>query len=125
MPPHKIRQELLTLDEAAEVIRQYNITLLPADLSRHALHGDLPLSVYFPSPAQPAFGSGRIAPGTMLAVHYSYCRLRQQHLSADPGRAYGQNCAPENQNSLVRVILVGSSHIPPVMVFAVQGHMLF
>ena len=25
-----------------------NITLLPADLIRHALHGDLPLSVYFP-----------------------------------------------------------------------------
>lgn len=50
MPPHKIRQEWLTLDEAAEVIRQHNITLLPADLIRHALHGDLPLSVYFPSP---------------------------------------------------------------------------
>ncbi|WP_253912692.1 hypothetical protein [Salmonella bongori] len=31
MPPHKIRQEWLTLDEAAEVIRQHNITLLPAD----------------------------------------------------------------------------------------------
>ncbi len=30
MPPHKIRQEWLTLDEAAEVIRQHNITLLPA-----------------------------------------------------------------------------------------------
>ena len=50
MPPHKIRQEWLTLDEAAEVIRQHNITLLPADLIRHALHGDLSLSVYFPSP---------------------------------------------------------------------------
>lgn len=50
MPPHKIRQEWLTLDEAAEVIRQHNITLLPADLIRHALHGDLPISVYFPSP---------------------------------------------------------------------------
>ena len=50
MPPHKIRQEWLTLDEAAEVIRQHNITLLPADLIRHALHGDLLLSVYFPSP---------------------------------------------------------------------------
>jgi hypothetical protein len=50
MPPHKIRQEWLTLDEAAEVIRQHNITLLPADLIRHALHGDLPLSVYFPLP---------------------------------------------------------------------------
>ena len=50
MPPHKIRQEWLTLEEAAEVIRQHNITLLPADLLRHALHGDLPLSVYFPSP---------------------------------------------------------------------------
>ncbi|MEP8538970.1 hypothetical protein ABKV31_16890 [Enterobacter asburiae] len=50
MSPHKIRQEWLTLDEAAEVIRQHNITLLPADLIRHALHGDLPLSVYFPSP---------------------------------------------------------------------------
>ncbi|MGL3378054.1 hypothetical protein [Salmonella enterica] len=50
MPPHKIRQEWLTLDEAAEVIRQHNITLLPADLIRHALHGDLPLSVYFLSP---------------------------------------------------------------------------
>lgn len=45
MPPHKIRQEWLTLDEAAEVIRQHNITLLPADLIRHALHGDLPLSL--------------------------------------------------------------------------------
>lgn len=50
MPPHKIRQEWLTLDEAAEVIRQHNITLLPADLIRHALHDDLSLSVYFPSP---------------------------------------------------------------------------
>lgn len=50
MPPHKIRQEWLTLDEAAEVIRQHNITLLPAALIRHALHGDLSLSVYFPSP---------------------------------------------------------------------------
>lgn len=50
MPPHKIRQEWLTLDEAAEVIRQHNITLLPADLIRHSLHGDLSLSVYFPSP---------------------------------------------------------------------------
>ncbi|SQC48615.1 Uncharacterised protein [Klebsiella pneumoniae] len=29
MSPHKIRQEWLTLDEAAEVIRQHNITLLP------------------------------------------------------------------------------------------------
>lgn len=46
--PHKIRQEWLTLDEAAEVIRQHSITLLPADLIRHALHGDLSLSVYFP-----------------------------------------------------------------------------
>ncbi|HFT4632593.1 TPA: hypothetical protein ACN7BE_005180, partial [Klebsiella pneumoniae] len=34
--PHKIRQEWLTLDEAAEVIRQHNITLLPADLIRHS-----------------------------------------------------------------------------------------
>ncbi|EAA2619147.1 hypothetical protein CGN00_09765 [Salmonella enterica] len=50
MLPHKILQEWLTLDEAAEVIRQHNITLLPADLIRHALHGDLLLSVYFPSP---------------------------------------------------------------------------
>lgn len=50
MPSHKIRQEWLTLDEAAEVIRQHNITLLPADLIRHALHDDLSLSVYFPSP---------------------------------------------------------------------------
>ncbi|RFF13252.1 hypothetical protein DZ610_23925, partial [Salmonella enterica] len=50
MPPHKIRQEWLALDEAAEVIRQHNITLLPADLIRHALHSDLSLSVYFPSP---------------------------------------------------------------------------
>lgn len=48
MPTHKIRQEWLTLDEAAEVIRQHSITLLPADLIRHALHGDLSLSVYFP-----------------------------------------------------------------------------
>lgn len=47
MLPHKILQEWLTLDEAAEVIRQHNITLLPADLIRHALHGDLLLSVYF------------------------------------------------------------------------------
>ncbi|EHT5603834.1 MULTISPECIES: hypothetical protein [Salmonella] len=37
MLPHKILQEWLTLDEAAEVIRQHNITLLPADLIRHAL----------------------------------------------------------------------------------------
>ncbi|PXK76928.1 hypothetical protein DMS21_27695 [Klebsiella variicola] len=29
-------QEWLTLDEAAEVIRQHNITLLPADLIRHS-----------------------------------------------------------------------------------------
>ena len=36
MPPHKIRQEWLTLDEATEVIRQHNITLLPADLIRHS-----------------------------------------------------------------------------------------
>lgn len=50
MLPHKILQEWLTLDEAAEVIRQHNITLLPADLIRHALHGDLLLSVYFLSP---------------------------------------------------------------------------
>lgn len=50
MPLHKIRHEGLTQDEAAEVIRQHNITLLPANLIRHALHGDLSHSVYFPSP---------------------------------------------------------------------------
>ena len=36
MSPHKIRKEWLTLNEAAEVIRQHNITLLPADLIRHS-----------------------------------------------------------------------------------------
>lgn len=46
----KIRQEWLTPDEATDVLRQHNITLLPADLFRHALHGDLTFSVYFPSP---------------------------------------------------------------------------
>ncbi len=50
MVNHKIHPEWLTLDEAAEVIRQHDITLLPVDQIRHALHGDLPLSVYFPSP---------------------------------------------------------------------------
>ena len=64
------------------------------------------------SPAQPAFGSGRIAPGTMLVAHHSYCRSRQQHQSAGPGRAYGQNCVPENQNSLMRLYLVASLAYP-------------
>lgn len=50
----KIRQVWLTPGEAADVLRQHNIPLLPADLFRHALHGDLMLSVYFPSPVHPA-----------------------------------------------------------------------
>lgn len=50
MNTHKIRQEWLTPDEAVTVLLQHNIPLLPADLFRHALHGDLTFSVYFPSP---------------------------------------------------------------------------
>lgn len=34
MVNHKIRQEWLTLDEAAEVIRQHNITLLVGGTAR-------------------------------------------------------------------------------------------
>ncbi|MDA6130341.1 hypothetical protein OSK38_23015, partial [Escherichia coli] len=36
MPPHKIRQEWLALDETAEVILQHSITLQSADLIRHS-----------------------------------------------------------------------------------------
>ena len=36
------------------------------------------------SPAQPAFGSGRIAPGTMLAVHHSYYLSRHRYPLAGP-----------------------------------------
>ncbi|EIF16918.1 Uncharacterised protein [Escherichia coli] len=35
MPPHKIHQEWLALDETAEVILQHSITLQSADLRRH------------------------------------------------------------------------------------------
>lgn len=58
MLPHKILREWLTLDEAAEVIRQHNITLLPADLIRHALHGDLlPRSTSLARPSETAQSS--------------------------------------------------------------------
>ena len=36
MPLHLFREGRLPMGEAAEVIRQHNITLLPANLIRHA-----------------------------------------------------------------------------------------
>ena len=70
------------------------------------------IAVLLLSPAQPAFGSGHIAPGTMPAVYYSYCRSRHRYQLAGPGRTYGQNCVPENQNSLMRLYLVASLAYP-------------
>ena len=52
MTTHDIQQEWLTLDEVAEVMKQRNVSLLPGDLYRHALHGNLTLSVWFQSPVQ-------------------------------------------------------------------------
>ncbi|EDW2793158.1 hypothetical protein H3N91_003534 [Salmonella enterica] len=49
MKTYPIRQEWLTLEEAADVLKQHDITLLPADLFRHALHKNLTLSVWFQS----------------------------------------------------------------------------
>ncbi|MCL8071150.1 hypothetical protein [Klebsiella quasipneumoniae] len=37
MKTYPIRQEWLTLEEAADVLKQHDIALLPADLFRHAL----------------------------------------------------------------------------------------
>lgn len=50
MKTYPIRQEWLTLEEAADVLKQHDIALLPADLFRHALHKNLTLSVWFQSP---------------------------------------------------------------------------
>lgn len=44
------QQEWLTLDEVVDVLKQHNVSLLPGDLYRHALHGNLTLSVWFQSP---------------------------------------------------------------------------
>ncbi|MEL4014011.1 hypothetical protein [Dryocola clanedunensis] len=52
MTTYDIQQEWLTLDEVAEVMKQRNVSLLPGDLYRHALHGNLTLSVWFQSPVQ-------------------------------------------------------------------------
>lgn len=47
-----IQQEWLTLDEVTGVMRQRDVCLLARDLLRHALHGNLTLSVWFQSQVQ-------------------------------------------------------------------------
>lgn len=50
MKIHETQHEWLTLDEVAEVMKQHNVNLLPGELYRHALHGNVTLSVWFQSP---------------------------------------------------------------------------